>query len=199
MKRFTFTLIIAFFLASSAFAQNWYAGGNFSFQYRTAQGSDDSIIAEFSPTIGYKITDKIDLGLNPIYIYEKNPSSHTLDTNIFGIGIFARYNLLEIEKISILARFGFNYLYGRYNIITRETIIYNPNYSVVRETGKIDINSIGVNIGPVFQYKTMDWLMLYASIGNLSFSHSWGDNNIKSNNIGFSLSTGITLGFNLMF
>ena len=199
MKKLFSISIISLFFISSVFAQNWFAGGSAAIQYNTNQGVDNSITFDFFPTIGYKINSKLDLGLNPIYIYEKNSSSYVLDTNIFGVGIFTRYNLLEIERFSILAQFGINYLYGRYNIVTRETITYSPIYSVERETGIININSIGVNISPVFQYRISDRLILYTSIGRLYYSHTWSNKDTKSNNMGLSFSTGLLLGFNVLF
>jgi len=84
-------------------------------------------------------------------------------------------------------------------MITKEIITYYPSYSVTRETAKVNLNSIGINIGPIFQYKIMENLLLYTSIGNLHYSYTRSNNITNSNGIGFWLSTGLSLGFNIIF
>jgi hypothetical protein len=86
------------------------------------------------------------------------------------------------------------------------TISTSPYYIPYSREQKLNI--IGISIAPVFEYKLLEHLTLYTSIGRISFNHSWGKYNISStysslntseeivsNNFHVSISTGITLGF----
>ena len=158
----------AFFCVSTVFSQSWFAGGNISVQYNS-DNKDTTI--ELSPEIGFRINNKFDLGLNPLFGYRSYYEEIT-----FGIGVFARYSFFEINRFSILGRFGLEYL--------------NMDN---------EINAFGIYIEPVFQYRLLDKFSLYASIGSIYYSHIWSDGRRSSNNFGLNLSSNISLGFYILF
>ena len=161
MKKNVLISTFAFFCISSIFSQDWFTGGNISFQYNAFDGAT----VELSPEIGYKINNKFDLGLNPLFRYYD-------ETAIFGIGFFTRYSFFEINKFSILGRIELIYL----NIDN-------------------EINALGIDIRPIFQYRLLDKFSLYTSVGSISYSRIFG----IGNNFGLNFSTNVSLGFYILF
>ena len=93
-------------------------------------------------------------------------------------------HIFEINKFSILGRFGLEYSKNNYNIYS------NNSYSR---------NVFSLNIRPVFQYKLLDYISLYTSIGAINFSHYWYSNNFSSfSNFSIGLSTNLSLGFYIL-
>ncbi len=106
MKRqLKFLLLVLFisscFLESSAqpplegekFWDKVYFGGNFGLQF------GDQTVVDVNPLIGYRVTEKLSVGITATYIYYKfrDPyyTSLSYSSNIYGGSIFARYFLLE--------------------------------------------------------------------------------------------------------
>jgi len=120
----TISCIFALFLFCTAltFGQNWFIGGNVSFEFDKAEAESESnslktegFIISVSPSIGYNI-NKFDFGINPKFRYSKSESKSISGTTKseysgFGLGLFSRYNFLTFNRFSILGRFDTNYLY----------------------------------------------------------------------------------------
>lgn len=59
-----------------------------------------------TPNIGYFIVDKFAVGLTPVFSYGESENNSIAN---YGIGSFARYYLLSIDKrINILTQLGYN-------------------------------------------------------------------------------------------
>jgi hypothetical protein len=70
-----------------------YFGGNFGLNFGT-----NFTVIEISPLIGYKLTEKLSVGLGGTYIYykEKIPAyNFKYETSIYGGDIFSRYFFTE--------------------------------------------------------------------------------------------------------
>ena len=76
--------------ASVASENRIFTGGDFGMQF----GSQTYI--QIAPLIGYRLTEDFSAGITGKYIYYnlKN-SNYNYKTNIYGGGIFTRYNILE--------------------------------------------------------------------------------------------------------
>jgi hypothetical protein len=75
------------------FWERVYFGGNFGLNFGT-----NYTFIELSPLAGYRLTEKLSVGLGGTYIYykEKIPAyNFTYETSIYGGSVFARYFLLE--------------------------------------------------------------------------------------------------------
>ena len=90
-----------------------FFGGNFGLQFGTMS------IIEASPLIGYKITDKLAVGVGITYIYYRLKMDNSIfSTNVYGGRIFARYYILE----NIFAHAEYEVLnLERYDMVTNRT------------------------------------------------------------------------------
>jgi hypothetical protein len=186
-----------------------FIGGGFSYQHtnsKTSTISNDSDIIEISPLFSYRF-NKIDIGL--LFLYQSDTSSSNSDeTKNIGFGIFGSYRFFIVDKFSISGRVTARYINSKYTIKDNTG---SPDY--IPYTIEQNLNAIGISITPVFEYKLFEHFSLYTSIGSISFSHSWGKFNgsssyagliipkehISADSFGISLSTGITLGFHVIF
>jgi hypothetical protein len=201
MKSTVLVLIYFLFSIYSVFSQDWFVGGGVSLEYVTSsnpQNANNKITAEILPSLGYKINSKFDIGFGLFYQYEKNNSDYLSNTSYFGVDLFSRYSFLEVNKFSLLGRFDINYAYAKRESVIRIITNY-PSNTVTREIEKENIQIISIRISPVFQYELFDNILLFASIGSLYYSHLWSDNDYKTNYFGLSLTTGLTLGFYIVF
>lgn len=79
--------------AGESFGDKVYFGGNFGLQF------GDQTLIDINPLVGYRLTEKLSVGLTVTYIYlrVKDPYNYypTYSTNIYGGSVFTRYFLLE--------------------------------------------------------------------------------------------------------
>jgi hypothetical protein len=166
-----------------------FIGGTLSYQYASSDNSDDSNasdVFEISPLIGWRF-NRTDIGLSFLYRHGTASSSFDVMTSI-GFGVFGSYNFVTVDKSSIIGRASVQYINSKYNFT-------GTSYSTEQT-----INTIGISITPVFEYKFLEHFTLYTSIGSISFSHSWDESDsYSSDSFGLSLSTGIALGFYVFF
>src|SRR5258708_28982086 len=76
-----------------SFWERVYFGGNFGLNFGT-----NFTEVEISPLMGYKLTDKLSVGLGATYIYfkEKIPAyNFSYETSIYGGDVFTRYFFTE--------------------------------------------------------------------------------------------------------
>ncbi|MGZ4055190.1 MAG: hypothetical protein ACXVPY_04550 [Bacteroidia bacterium] len=87
----------------------FYIGGNLGFQFGA------QTVADVSPLIGYKITDKISAGVGATYqYYHLQNRYYNFETNVYGGRVFGRYHFtdylfahVEYEYLNLEA-FDFN-------------------------------------------------------------------------------------------
>jgi hypothetical protein len=198
MKKKAILGIIFFAIAHLGFSQV-FIGGSLSYQHSDQKIDNSSTKSDkitISPLIGYRF-GKADLGLSFVY---GNDSGSNYEISDIGFGIFGDYNFFTADKFSILGRAGFQYT-------NMKDIYLYPN----AETN-LNLHVIGINISPYFEYKLLERLTLYTSIGGITFNHRWGNSkksgdesiettieNYNLSNFGISLSNGITLGFYVFF
>lgn len=85
---------------SGVFENRIFTGGDFGLQF----GSQTYI--QIAPLVGYRITDQFSAGITGKYIYYSVKSDYAgfdYKTNIYGGGIFTRYNV--IEEVFLYAEF----------------------------------------------------------------------------------------------
>ena len=190
-KVFLITLFLTI-VTQYGFSQ-FFVGGGLSYQHTNSKilnNSNDNTLIEISPLLGYRF-DKANVGL--LFLYQSETSSSTSDEiKDIGFGIFGSYNIFSFDRISIYGRAMVQYINSKYK--TQQ-----------------NINTIGVSITPIFEYKLFEHFSLYSRIGIISFSHSWGELkgsgssltvpkvDVSTNSFRISLSTGIALGFNIVF
>lgn len=123
IKFIVFLIFIHLFGASTIYCQNkedkpidnkkvdrpYFTGGNFGLQFGSVTAID------FSPILGYRITENIAVGIGATYQYYKDARSKPdITTDIYGGRLFARYyfwekfflhteyELINFEKLSII-------------------------------------------------------------------------------------------------
>ncbi len=81
----------------SSFADKLYYGGNFGLAFST-----NNSYFLIQPIVGYKLTEKFSLGIDPLFVYSSitatnsyNSSTKKFSTTVLGPGIFAKYNVVE--------------------------------------------------------------------------------------------------------
>ncbi len=103
-------------------------GGSFGGGFGSSTiGSTDvkSTFFMIQPIVGYKITDKFQVGIDPLYIYSSrtytfiNKTNLTLSGSVFGPGVFGRYFINE-NIFAHVEYLGLNY--DRYNEKTNSNI-----------------------------------------------------------------------------
>lgn len=69
----------------------FFTGGGLGLQF------GNPTLIDISPIVGYKITEKLSVGVSPSYKYYKvsHPSFGTYSLNIYGGGVFSRYMLTD--------------------------------------------------------------------------------------------------------
>lgn len=178
----------------------FFLGGGISFQHRSINyyennwyNDDYSLIAfRLSPIFGFQYT-KFGFGFNPIFQYNVySDSSYSSSRSIFGIGIFAQYNFYTIQRFSILGKFSIDYL--------SSPIVSDGYYDSSNSSG----NSFGIGISPIFQYRLLEKLSLFASIGSISYTFSddetdYNKEQYSTGTFGFNISSNISFGFNVLF
>jgi len=185
-----------------------FTGGNLSYQYSNNEignTSTNSDIITIAPLLGYRF-EKADVGI--MFQFQKYASSSDEEIGL-GASIFGSNNLFTINKFSIFGRVSFQYI----NIKIKgdkEYSISTPPYSI-EYTIEQNLNTVGISIAPIFEYKLLNRFTLYTSIGSIYFNHLWGKNkisssnvvmnneNITGNNLGISVSSAISLGFYFFF
>ncbi len=97
---------------------------------------------EVAPLVGYRITDRLSVGLNPKYtfihfkpVYYNGSITQDYKTNIFGGSIFARYFILDNVFLS-----------GEYEVNNFEVLVPLPNFGGY-EIRRMSIGSLLVGGG----------------------------------------------------
>jgi outer membrane protein W len=93
---------------------NWLVGGSGEFhnQHEDLQGSDiRGLTISVAPDIGYFIIDKLGVGLNVTFSYNRTKVKDNIGkTNILGLGPFVRYYFLPSDnRINIFSEAAYEY------------------------------------------------------------------------------------------
>lgn len=207
MKKIILFALFAAIITRHGFSQV-FLGGSLSYQHigsKISNASVDSDILEISPLLGYRI-NHFDLGV--LFLYQSETSSDSDEATNIGFGILGAYKFFTADRFSISGRAAAQYIKGKYTIENDTGSPYYIPYSIEQE-----INTLGISITPVFEYKLFEHFTLYTGIGGISFSHSWGEisgsssysglvipkEDINVDSFRVSLSTGIALGFYVFF
>ncbi len=96
---FIFIFSIALLTSNKAYSQRSFGsrifvGGNLGLQF------GNPTLIDISPLIGYRITEQVDAGVSLTYkyysgSYKYSNTTQEFNTNIFGGGVFSRYNFTE--------------------------------------------------------------------------------------------------------
>ena len=180
----------------------FFIGGSASYQGHTYghtydRNSDiNSSDLVLSPILGWNF-NRFGFGINPWYqctdgyeSYYSNNQYHfyTYERITSGIGIFAQFNFFTIDRFSMLGRVHLNYSTSSYE--GGDTFGYISN-------------DLSFSISPIFEYRLLDKLSIFTSIGLISYKFMMGgadangeDAKVFRFNIGLS---DITFGFNILF
>lgn len=199
MKRMVLILVFIFFCSSAAFS-DWYLGGDLYFYNNSLWGEAE---IEISPTLGFIVNHKFDWGFNLLFSNAppyRGSDYYIYDYSTFGIGVFLRYSFIEINKFSLIGNFGLNYLTSR-GLVSYQLDDGNwydwYSYEVYE-------SSLNFHFSPILQYKLLDNLYLYTSLGFVSLAFlsndwdSWNEYYLNLNTSDISLNN-ISIGFYILF
>ena len=109
-------------LEGLSLGQRLYFGGNFGLQF------GDQTVVDINPLVGYRLTEKLSVGVSATYIYYKFTDPYhfypSYSTNIYGGSVFTRYYFLEnifahVEgEVLNLDAFDINYILKRINVFS---------------------------------------------------------------------------------
>ncbi len=130
IRIFIFLLLINIFpakvfsqsLEGVPFGERIFFGGNLGLQF------GDQTVIDLNPMAGYKLTEKLSVGVTVTYIYFKFRDPYNVfpsySSNIYGGSVFTRYFFLEnifahVEgEVLNLEAFDFNYQLKRLNVFS---------------------------------------------------------------------------------
>jgi long-subunit fatty acid transport protein len=191
-KVFLLALVLAALASTQAFAQKWYAGGSIGIGFGKEKfGGASSSYHHFSlvPTVGYRLTDKIDVGGTLILETIKGDidaygQSGSGKANLFGIAPFAQYHLFKWGNLELLAVGTITFAVASVDV---------PGFDD-------SIKLLILEAAPVVQYNLNEQVSIYSSVGGISFTRWWVDSDLSSNefNIG-AFSAPLTIGFIVRF
>lgn len=173
MKKFLLLAAMAI-MTLGASAQNWYAGGQFTFGRTTESASRvKSTQVTVLPEIGYNITDNFAIGSILGVSYRKSGGE---EKTIFKVNPYARYTYFNTGSLNLFMDGGVDLGIGRAHGST--AVEY------------------GIGIRPGFSFDVTDHFSLVAHIGFLGYQggNRPAKNNGANENWGLNLSSN-----NLMF
>jgi hypothetical protein len=167
MKKSILLLLIAFIFCDSANCQitkgNWLVGGSGQFdkQHEDLQGLDirgTSISA--APDIGYFIINKLGLGLNFTFSYNRIKVKDNIGkTTILGLGPFVRYYFLPADdRINIFSEAAYEY-----------TTVFDGHYKngFYFSTGSVIFFNSSVGLELAAKYSTLNSMISNATANTL--------------------------------
>lgn len=141
-----------------------FISGNVGFSSTTEPGTpDDTKINSFnfSPRVGYFVTDKVAVGIGLGFGSNKNDDGTTeVKSTDLSIGAFGRYYFTPANKFSMMLQLAADYTTSK-------------NEVDGNETGKL--NGFGVNFAPGLNYFISNRLALETTVGVLGFNSSKPD------------------------
>ena len=167
-----------------------------SFSNQSSSSPSSEYNLDILPTIGYFVSDKLAIGTGlgfSVYgdNYNSNPQVTTATTN-FSLSPFVRYSLMEVNNFSLIGQGIVSFGFGGSGSSSGGTTT----------TGPTTLN-FSIGIGPGFQYKVSDKILLESFFGNIGFYYdsTTPKNGTKSSStkFDFSLSSGLGLGFIYIF
>jgi len=174
MKKLFFAISLLLLVNISVFSQSFFTGGAIILSHEYSFKEHNSTKFKLSPEIGYNI-NRFDIGLCPFFQYYNYKYAYSLsgsykeDSLGYGIGLFFRYNIIEIyENLTIRARLDTNYVYQEGK---------RPSANMTFET-----NSYNVSLSPILQLKLNDRISIYSSIIGSFLNISYQTRNEKIGN-----------------
>jgi len=139
-----------------------FASGSFGYSSQST-GDIKSSSFEFTPRIGFFVSDNIAVGARLGYTTAKQEAPFTTEvkTNTFNAGAFGRYYFTPSNKFSVFGEFGVEYASSK-----RDPGIINNEDKV---TG------FGVNVGPGVSYFLSDHFALEAFWGAIGYASAKPD------------------------
>jgi len=200
MKKFLAVIALLSIISTSSFAAGgqFYAGGTLGYFVNSSNSSgatssvgglttiNTASSSEFSisPEIGFTINDKFDAGLRFSYSTKSTKLPYgntTINTTGYGIAPYCRYVLADVGDFRFLAKFLISY-----------------------DTAKDDfhgakaLDTIGLLLSPVVEYKVTKYFSLVATAGAIGLSFS-SQGKVNSTTFGFNRGLGGELGVSFSF
>lgn len=182
MKKSLLALLFAVALVVPAVAENMWVGGSLGFNTTSPKEGDSTSSFSIQPEFGYNLDEKMGIGIDLGYGYEKNDDTVTT----ISVSPFIRYEMFKIGDFSFLAK---------------GSIFYN---SEKYDDADIQYTSYGIRIVPVVTYSinktwSIDAILDFASI---SFENRKCDDlDIENNTFGIRGNSGnlASIGFSYHF
>ena len=179
MKKFLLTAIVAV-VSLAANAQFWAGGSlNAGTSKTTLDGNDlsKSNSIGFAPTVGYTLTDNLDVALELSF---QHADSDISNLNTFGFSPFARYTFVKSGNFKVFADGGFSY--------------DNIHISGVED----NTNVWEIFVRPGISYDLTKKVFLTATVGDLNYQFTKkGDK--KTNAFNLDLDSDISFGVYVRF
>ncbi len=131
-------------ISQRSFGSRVFVGGNLGLQF------GNPTLIDISPLIGYRLTEEVDAGVSLTYKYYSGSYNYStgkqeFNTNIFGGGIFSRYNFTE-----------YLFAHGEIEYLNFDM---EDNYNGIIENRNIGVTSIFVGGGIKQSFATI--MLLY--------------------------------------
>lgn len=182
-KLFMFAMLMAS-ATGIASAQMWL-GGSMSLSGNDTKRNNTELSSSrfvFNPTVGYDINEKFSVAVALGYNHNSNKidntiSSNSIHYNYFSISPFLRYHFMEWGNLRAFVDGGITYV--------------NNNEC----NSDNDIQTIMPYLRPGFAYELNERFAIEATVGSLSYSHNWADDDVYTNELNLWFSNSLSLGF----
>ncbi|MFD2562172.1 porin family protein [Aquimarina rubra] len=161
MKKILLTAVAVFTLAfvnaqDSGFAKgDIFVSGSFGYDSQST-GDIKNNSFEFTPRVGFFVSDNIAVGARLGYQTSKQEAPFTEDfkTNTINAGAFGRYYFTPSNKFSVFGEFGLEYASSKQE----------------QGANELKVNGFGLNVGPGISYFLSDHFALEAFWGALGYA-----------------------------
>lgn len=186
MKKLLLSLVLAVG-AIAANAQVW-VGGSVGYDFQ----KDDAIKShqfDFSPTVGYSLSDKWEIGLqlsfgrtsrhNAEESFLTNPNINEVRTattgnssNNYSVQPFVRYNFFKTGSVTFFLDGSIGYEYSKQNTELEQTIVMNNNIEHTTYNQETSTNYVNVGIRPGVKFDVTKHFKLETHLGFIGYSHA---------------------------
>lgn len=194
MKTKVFLLCaMTLFLAQAAKAQMWM-GGSVGFDYSSPKTSNKITTFTLSPTVGYSLNSKWDLGVELSYGFTQDKTDdvsgpyvyavlHSKNvTNSISVEPFVRYSFLKTGIVTFFIDGGFGYTYAKRNKdYSKEATSFVesiPSESI-SYTSKGTSNNFNIGFRPGVKIELTEKIEIESHLGFIGYSHEKSEDNME--------------------
>lgn len=184
---------MALLLAQAAKAQMWM-GGSVGFDYSSSEKKNKITTLTLSPTVGYSLNPKWDLGVELSYGFTQDKTDdlsahsvmvvlHSKDvTNSITVEPFVRYSFLKTGIVTFFVDGGFGFTYAKRNKdYSKEETAFVESIPAesINYTLKGTSNAFSIGLRPGVKIELTEKIEIESHLGFIGYSHKKSEDNME--------------------